>query len=95
MPPAVPGLQLAQPGSRPTPQPHAPGAASSPANPWFSPAAPARHAVGDLARRFGLGAEMISSVLCQRLASGLVRGKMEAGVIYTAAYLARIKAQLR
>ncbi len=51
--------------------------------------------MGDLARRFGLGTEMISGVLSERVASGLVRGKMEAGVIYTQAYLARIKAQLR
>ncbi|KAL4425678.1 hypothetical protein ABPG75_009694 [Micractinium tetrahymenae] len=51
--------------------------------------------VGDLARRFGLGAEMIGSVLSERVASGAVRGRMEAGVVYTQAYLARIKAQLR
>lgn len=52
-------------------------------------------AVGDLARRFGLGAEMIGGALSERLASGGIRGRMEAGVIYTQAYLARIKAQLR
>lgn len=51
--------------------------------------------MGDLARRFGLGTEMISGVLSERVASGLIGGKMEAGVIYTQAYLARIKAQLR
>lgn len=38
---------------------------------------------------------MISGVLSERVASGLIGGKMEAGVIYTQAYLARIKAQLR
>lgn len=59
------------------------------------PHPPIRLAVGDLARRFGLGAEMISGVLSDRVASGLISGKMEAGVIYTQAYLARIKAQLR
>lgn len=56
---------------------------------------PFRLAVGDLARRFGLGAEMIGTVLSERVASGAIRGRMEAGVVYTQAYLARIKAQLR
>ena len=51
-------------------------------------------AVGDLARRFGLGAEMISSLLLERV-GGVIRGRMESGVIYTQAYLTRIKAQLR
>lgn len=56
---------------------------------------PSHLAVGDLARRFGLGAEMIGSVLSERVASGAIRGRMEAGVVHTPAYLARIKAQLR
>ena len=54
--------------------------------------------MGDLARRFGLGAEMISGVLSERVGSeegAAIRGRMEAGVIYTQAYLTRIKAQLR
>lgn len=58
-------------------------------------ATPSRPAVGDLARRFGLGAEMIGGLLSERVASGLIGGRMEAGVIYTQAYLTRIKAQLR
>lgn len=59
------------------------------------PQPPSHLAVGDLARRFGLGAEMIGSVLSERVASGAIRGRMEAGVVHTPAYLARIKAQLR
>ena len=54
--------------------------------------------MGDLARRFGLGAEMISGVLSERVGSqegAAIRGRMEAAVIYTQAYLTRIKAQLR
>lgn len=51
--------------------------------------------MGELARRFSLGAEMINGVLVERVASGAIRGRLEAGVIYTQGYLARIKAQLR
>lgn len=51
-------------------------------------------AVGDLARRFGLGAEMIGGVLGERVGTR-IHGRMDAGVIYTQAYLTRIKAQLR
>ncbi|EFN57486.1 hypothetical protein CHLNCDRAFT_143015 [Chlorella variabilis] len=50
--------------------------------------------VGDLARRFGLGAEMIGGVLGERVGTR-IHGRMDAGVIYTQAYLTRIKAQLR
>lgn len=87
-------MQLARPGAALcTPLSHKPAAIISPTGPRAPGPPPC--AVGDLARRFGLGAEMISAVLSTRVASGLVRGKMDAGVIYTAAYLARIKAQLR
>ncbi|KAI3438673.1 hypothetical protein D9Q98_001094 [Chlorella vulgaris] len=51
-------------------------------------------AVGDLARRYGLTAEMIGGVLAERVGP-IIRGQLEAGVIYTQAYLTRIKAQLR
>lgn len=50
--------------------------------------------VGDLARRYGLTAEMIGGVLAERVGP-IIRGQLEAGVIYTQAYLTRIKAQLR
>ena len=38
---------------------------------------------------------MAGGVLAERVASGMIRGRLEAGVIYTQAYLQRIKAQLR
>ena len=63
--------------------------------PHLLPSPPSSPAVGELARRFSLGAEMINGVLVERVASGAIRGRLEAGVIYTQGYLARIKAQLR
>jgi hypothetical protein len=50
--------------------------------------------IGDLARRTGLGMEMIQGVLKERMGK-TIHGRQEGGVLYTDAYLARIKAQLR
>lgn len=50
---------------------------------------PGPHA-GEVARRFGLGADLVTSQLAARLGT-LLQGTLEGGVIYTPAYLARIK----
>lgn len=50
--------------------------------------------IGDLARRSGLGMDMLQSVLKERMGK-TIHGRQEGGVLYTDAYLARIKAQLR
>lgn len=51
-------------------------------------------AIGDLARRTGLGVEMLQGALRERLGK-IVYGRLEGGVIYTENYLTRVKAQLR
>ncbi|GAB4816872.1 hypothetical protein N2152v2_003918 [Parachlorella kessleri] len=51
-------------------------------------------ALGEVARRYGLAADLLAAQLEARVGS-LIHGKLEGGVIYTPAYLARIKAQLR
>jgi hypothetical protein len=48
----------------------------------------------DLARRHGLSAERITAALAARLGSG-VQGRLEGGLLYTDAHLARLAAQLR
>ncbi|KAG7667706.1 hypothetical protein Ndes2526B_g01898 [Nannochloris sp. 'desiccata'] len=50
--------------------------------------------IGDLARRSGLGMEMLQGILKERIGKTIL-GRQEGGVLYTDAYLARIKAQLR
>lgn len=51
-------------------------------------------AMGELARRYALGAELLQSAVGPRI-GGAIRGRLEGGLLYTAAYLARIKAQAR
>ena len=46
---------------------------------------------GEVARRYGLAADLLASQLEARVGS-LIHGKLEGGVIYTPAYLARIRA---
>ena len=50
--------------------------------------------LGDLARRCSLGVEMLQGVLLERMGK-IVHGRLASGVIYTDAYLLRIKAQVR
>ena len=50
--------------------------------------------LGDLARRFALSAELVSSVVGSRVGTA-IRGRLEGGLIYTPAHLARVRAQVR
>lgn len=51
-------------------------------------------AVGDLARKCGLGVEMLQNALQSRIGT-TVHGKLDGGIVYTPSFLSRIKAQLR
>ena len=51
-------------------------------------------AVGDLARRHGLSADLMSKALEERMGR-VVEGRMEGGLLYTPGYVARLTAQLR
>jgi hypothetical protein len=50
--------------------------------------------ISDFARKTGLGMEMLQPVLKERMGK-TIHGRQEGAVLYTDAYLARIKAQLR
>lgn len=50
--------------------------------------------LGDLARRFALSAELVTTSLASRVGT-VIAGRLEGGVIYTPAHLARVRAQLR
>jgi hypothetical protein len=50
--------------------------------------------LGDLARRYGLSVELITSALVARLGT-LVQGRLESGLLYTDAHVTRLAAQLR
>ena len=50
--------------------------------------------LGDLARRYGLSVELITSALVARLGT-LVHGRLESGLLYTDAHVKRLAAQLR
>lgn len=50
-------------------------------------------ALGDMARRFKLSSELMQTTISARLGKA-IPGHLEAGVLYTAVYLARIKAQV-
>ncbi len=50
-------------------------------------------AIADLARRFNLGADLLMSTVGGQLGS-VIGGRLEAGLLYTSAYLSRIKAQV-
>jgi len=51
-------------------------------------------AMGELARQYALGAELLQAAVGPRM-GGAIRGRLEGGLLYTAAYLARVKAQAR
>ena len=51
-------------------------------------------AVGNLARRHGLSADLMSKALEERVGR-VVEGRMEGGLLYTPGYVARLTAQLR
>ena len=50
-------------------------------------------AMSDMAHRFKLGSELLLSAITARLGT-IVHGRLESGILYTAAYIARIKAQV-
>ena len=51
---------------------------------------------GELARRFSLGTDLVLSIVSPRVgAGGLIQGRLEGGLLYTSAFVARVKAQLR
>jgi hypothetical protein len=50
-------------------------------------------AIGNLAKQFALGGELLLSVVTARMGSG-IQGRLEGGLIFTPAYVARIKAQV-
>ena len=49
--------------------------------------------LGDLAAQFGLGSELLMSVISARM-NKVIHGRSEGGLLYTSAYIARIKAQV-
>eukprot|EP00887_Chlorella_sp_A99_P000841 scaffold5.g841.t1 len=49
--------------------------------------------LGDLARRFALSTELVMSALGVRV-GGVISGRLEGGLIYTPAHLARVRAQV-
>lgn len=68
--------------------------------------------IGDLARRYGVGADMMGNAVANRIGDSktteregkiekcvsklpAIKGRLENGVLYTDAYIARLKAQLR
>lgn len=48
-------------------------------------------AIGDLARRYALGVELLTGAVQVRMGQKMISGRLEGGVVYTDAYLARIK----
>ncbi len=51
--------------------------------------------VGELARRHGLSADLMTKALRERVEQGAVDGRLEGGSIYTPGYVRRLRAQLR
>ena len=49
--------------------------------------------LGELARRFALSADLVTAAIAPRVGS-VIRGRLDGGLLYTAAYIARIKAQV-
>ncbi len=49
--------------------------------------------LGDLAAQFALGSELLMSVVTPRM-NTTIHGRLEGGLLYTSAYIARIKAQV-
>ena len=52
-------------------------------------------AVGELARRHGLSASLLTKALRERVEAGAVDGRLEGGSVYTPGYVRRLRAQLR
>lgn len=50
--------------------------------------------LGDLARQFSLGTDLVTSTISARMGT-VIHGKLDAGTLYTTAYLDRIKGQVR
>ena len=50
--------------------------------------------LGELAAQFNLGSELLMSVVTPRM-NKTIHGRLEGGLLYTSAYIARIKAQVR
>ena len=51
--------------------------------------------VGELARRHGLSADLMTQALRERVEAGAVDGRLEGGSVYTPGYVRRLRAQLR
>lgn len=49
--------------------------------------------MGNMARRFKLGSELMLTTVSSRLGT-TIHGRLDSGILYTAAYIARIKAQV-
>ncbi|EFJ17682.1 hypothetical protein SELMODRAFT_113645 [Selaginella moellendorffii] len=50
--------------------------------------------LGELARRYGVGAELLTGMLSSRIGT-IIHAKLEGGQLYTPAYVARVKATVR
>ena len=50
--------------------------------------------MGELARLYALGAELLQAAVAPRVGP-VIRGRLEGGLLFTAAYISRIKAQVR
>ena len=51
--------------------------------------------MGELARRHGLSADLMTKALRERVEAGAVDGRLEGGSVYTPGYVRRLRAQLR
>jgi hypothetical protein len=51
--------------------------------------------ISELALRFGLAADLLTSFLKPKLSSRYIKAKLDGGVIYTDAFITRLKAQIR
>ena len=49
--------------------------------------------LGDLAAQFALGSELLMSIISARM-NKMIHGRLEGGLLYTSAFIARIKAQV-
>ncbi len=49
--------------------------------------------MGDMARRFKLGSELMQATITAQLGRA-IHGSLEAGILHTSVYLARVKSQV-
>ena len=49
--------------------------------------------LGDMARRFKLGSELMQATITARVGRA-INGRLESGILYTPMYIARIKSQV-